>query len=460
MVICIFQIKINLTKKTKKMNNVRNWSLTVAVAGFLFGFDTVVISGANLPIKELWHTTPLFHGLFIMSMALWGTVLGSLLGGFPCDKWGRKKTLFWIGILFLVSALGSALAPNPYVFSFFRFIGGIGVGASSVAAPIYISEISTPANRGKLGTLFQFNIVFGILIAFFSNYLFEGIGGVNDWRWMVGIVAVPALIYSIIVLQIPESPRWLILKKRDDVVGLQVLEMIYNKKEALENFNEIKKDVVATMVKETIFSKKYQLPIILAFLLAFFNQLSGINFILYYAPEILEMAGLGSKESLLNSILIGVTNLVFTLAGMRLIDVLGRKQLMLIGSVGYILSLGMVALAFHNNLGSVVLMVSIMVFIASHAIGQGAVIWVFISEIFPNNVRANGQSFGTGIHWIFAALITLAGPVVIDIFKENPWPIFAFFAFMMVLQLVFVLFMMPETKGLSLEELEHKMLKK
>ncbi len=460
MVICIFQIKINLTKKTKKMNNVRNWSLTVAVAGFLFGFDTVVISGANLPIKELWHTTPLFHGLFIMSMALWGTVLGSLLGGFPCDKWGRKKTLFWIGILFLVSALGSALAPNPYVFSFFRFIGGIGVGASSVAAPIYISEISTPANRGKLGTLFQFNIVFGILIAFFSNYLFEGIGGINDWRWMVGIVAVPALIYSIIVLQIPESPRWLILKKRDDVVGLQVLEMIYNKKEALENFNEIKKDVVATMVKETIFSKKYQLPIILAFLLAFFNQLSGINFILYYAPEILEMAGLGSKESLLNSILIGVTNLVFTLAGMRLIDVLGRKQLMLIGSVGYILSLGMVALAFHNNLGSVVLMVSIMVFIASHAIGQGAVIWVFISEIFPNNVRANGQSFGTGIHWIFAALITLAGPVVIDIFKENPWPIFAFFAFMMVLQLVFVLFMMPETKGLSLEELEHKMLKK
>jgi sugar porter (SP) family MFS transporter len=442
------------------MNNVRNWSLTVAVAGFLFGFDTVVISGANLPIKELWHTTPLFHGLFIMSMALWGTVLGSLLGGIPCDKWGRKKTLFWIGILFLVSALGSALAPNPYVFSFFRFIGGIGVGASSVAAPIYISEISTPTNRGKLGTLFQFNIVFGILIAFFSNYLFEGVGGANDWRWMIGIVAVPALIYSIIVVQIPESPRWLILKKRDNNAGLQVLEMIYNKKEALENFNEIKKDVVATTLKETIFSKKYQLPVVLAFLLAFFNQLSGINFILYYAPEILEMAGLGSKESLLNSILIGVTNLVFTLAGMRLIDALGRKQLMLIGSIGYILSLGMVALAFHNNLGSFALMVSIMVFIASHAIGQGAVIWVFISEIFPNNVRANGQSFGTGIHWIFAALITLAGPIVIDIFKENPWPIFAFFAFMMVLQLIFVLFMMPETKGLSLEELEHKMLKK
>ena len=439
------------------MNNVRNWSLTVAVAGFLFGFDTVVISGANLPIKELWHTTPLFHGIFIMSMALWGTVLGSLLGGIPCDKWGRKKTLFWIGILFLVSALGSAFAQDPYTFSFFRFIGGIGVGASSVAAPIYISEISTPQNRGKLGTLFQFNIVFGILIAFFSNYLFEGVGGENDWRWMIGIVALPAFIYSIIVLQIPDSPRWLILKKRDDAAGIKVLEMIYSKEEALESFHEIKKDLNETSVKESIFSKKYKLPVILAFLLAFFNQLSGINFILYYAPEILEMAGLGSKESLMNSILIGVTNLIFTIAGMRLIDVLGRKQLMIIGSLGYIISLGMVALAFYNNLGPIILMTSIMLFIASHAIGQGAVIWVFISEIFPNNVRANGQSFGTGIHWIFAALITLAGPVVIDLFKINPWPIFAFFAFMMVLQLVFVLFMMPETKGLSLEELEHKM---
>lgn len=439
------------------MNNVRNWSLTVAVAGFLFGFDTVVISGANLPIKELWHTTPLFHGVFIMSMALWGTVVGALLGGYPCDKWGRKKTLLWIGILFLVSALGSALAPNPYVFSFFRFIGGIGVGASSVAAPIYISEISSPENRGKLGTLFQFNIVFGILIAFFSNYFFEGFSGENDWRWMIGIVALPALIYSVIVIRIPESPRWLILTKKDDRAGLAVLEMIYAPAQAKESFNEIKKDVITSTKVDTFFSKKYKFPILLAFLLAFFNQLSGINFILYYAPEILEMAGLGAKESLFNSILIGVTNLVFTLIGMRLIDVLGRKQLMLIGSLGYIISLTMVAFAFYSQLGSVVLLLSIMLFIASHAIGQGAVIWVFISEIFPNTVRANGQAFGTGIHWIFAALITLVGPIVIDIYKENPWPIFAFFAFMMLLQLVFVLFMMPETKGLSLEEIESKM---
>lgn len=443
-----------------QMNKVQNWSLTVAVAGFLFGFDTVVISGANLPIKELWHTTPLFHGLFIMSMALWGTVFGALFGGIPCDKLGRKKTLFWIGILFLISAIGSALAPNPYIFSFFRFIGGIAVGASSVAAPIYISEISTAKNRGKLVALFQFNIVFGILIAFFSNYLLDGFGGDNDWRWMIGIVGIPALIYSIIIVGIPESPRWLILNKKDDKAGLKVLEMIYEKQDALQNFNEIKKDVRVDLKKEKLFSKKYNWPILLAFLIAFFNQLSGINFILYYAPEILEMAGLGSKESLLNSILIGATNLIFTIFGMRLIDVLGRKQLMLIGSIGYILSLAMVAWAFYSNASSIVLLISILVFIASHAIGQGAVIWVFISEIFPNNIRASGQSFGTGIHWIFAALITLIGPVVIDVFKENPWPIFAFFAFMMVLQLLFVIFMMPETKGVSLEEIEQKMIKK
>jgi len=441
------------------MKNVLNWSLSVAVAGFLFGFDTVVISGANLPIKNLWHTTPLFHGIFIMSMALWGTVLGAMTGGIPCDKWGRKNTLIWIGILFLVSALGSALAPNPYIFSFFRFIGGIGVGVSSVAAPIYISEISSAKNRGKLGALFQFNIVFGILIAFFSNYLLQGFGGDNDWRWMMGIVALPALIYSLVILTVPESPRWLILNKKDNETGLKVLEMIFDKKEALNVFEEIKKDVIVSTLKENFFSKKYNLPLILAFLIAFFNQLSGINFILYYAPEILQMAGLGSKDSLFNSIAIGAINLVFTMAGMRLIDLLGRKQLMLIGSVGYIISLGMIAFAFQAHLSSLVLLISILLFIASHAIGQGAVIWVFISEIFPNNVRGSGQSFGTSVHWIFAALITLIGPVVIDIFKENPWPIFAFFTFMMVLQLLFVLLMMPETKGLSLEELEHKMLK-
>ena len=259
------------------MKNVKFWSFVVAIAGFLFGFDTVVISGANLPIKELWQTSPLFHGLFIMSMALWGTVLGAIFGGIPCDKWGRKKTLFWIGILFLVSAIGSALATNPYAFSFFRFIGGIGVGASSVAAPIYISEISNAKNRGKLVALFQFNIVFGILIAFFSNYLLEGFDGNNDWRWMLGVEAIPALLFCVVLLKIAESPRWLILIKKDSQQGLRVLEKIYTKEEATIIFKEIENDISVSNEKNNLFSKKYKFPILLAFLLAFFRGFSSLS---------------------------------------------------------------------------------------------------------------------------------------------------------------------------------------
>jgi len=253
-------------------NNIRNWSITVAISGFLFGFDTVVISGANQPIKELWDTSPLFHGLFIMSMALWGTVIGALLGGIPCDKYGRKKTLFWIGVLYLVSALGSGLATDPYSFSFFRFIGGLGVGASSVAAPIYISEITTAANRGKLGILYQFNIVFGILIAYFSNYLLKGFDGANDWRWMLGVEAIPAFIYCIMVLRVPDTPRWLILKKKDETAGLALLEQNLSKEEALASFKEIKSDQLKPNQSEHIFSGKFKWPLMLAFLLAFFNS--------------------------------------------------------------------------------------------------------------------------------------------------------------------------------------------
>lgn len=438
--------------------HIRNWSLTVAVSGFLFGFDTVVISGANQPIQELWQTTPTFHGFFIMSMALWGTVFGALFGGWPADRFGRKKTLIWIGVLYFLSAVGSSLALDPYSFSLFRFIGGVGVGASSVAAPIYISEITSAKNRGKLGMLYQFNIVFGILIAYFSNYLLKGFDGANDWRWMLGVEALPALVYTLLVLRVPETPRWLVLKKKDNSGALRILNLTLNPKEATETLEDIKLDLKEVKKKDGIFTAKYKFPLVLAFLLAFFNQLSGINFILYYAPQILEMAGLAGKESLKNSVLIGGTNLVFTLLGMRLIDSSGRKALMYIGSLGYIVSLAMVAWAFYSGANSYFLLTFIMFFIASHAVGQGAVIWVFISEIFPNAVRAAGQSFGTGTHWVFAALITLLGPVFIDIFKENPWPIFAFFSFMMVLQLLYVHFMMPETKGISLEDLEKKIL--
>jgi sugar porter (SP) family MFS transporter len=436
-------------------------SLTAALSGFLFGFDTVVISGANLPIKELWDTSPWFHGTFIMSMALWGTVIGSLLGGIPCDRFGRKKTLFWIGILYAASALGSGIATDPYMFSFFRFIGGLGVGASSVAAPIYISEISSPENRGKLGGMYQFNLVLGILIAFISNYLLQGFGGDSDWRWMLGVEAIPALIYTLLVMSIPNSPRWLVLQKGDDEGALKTLKLIYTDEQAHKKLDDIKIHNPVSATKEKLFSGNYKTPLILAFLIAFFNQLSGINFVLYYAPEILERAGLAAQESLFSSISIGIVNLLFTFVGVWLIDRLGRKQLMKIGSIGYIISLGMVGWCFYTGASSVLLLTFILVFIASHAIGQGAVIWVFISEIFPNKVRAFGQSWGTGTHWIFAAIITLITPIFLDadkgIFKDNPWPIFMFFAGMMVLQLLFVLFMMPETKGISLEELSDKL---
>ncbi len=437
-------------------------SLTAALAGFLFGFDTVVISGANLPIKELWNTSPWFHGTFIMSMALWGTVIGALFGGVPCDRFGRKKTLFWIGVLYFISALGSAFAVDPYMFSFFRFIGGLGVGASSVAAPIYISEISSKENRGKLGALYQFNIVFGIFIAFISNYLLQGFDGANDWRWMLGVECIPAFIYSIMVIKVPNSPRWLILRKKDEKAALATLEFLSSKEHAAEKLREIKATDADGARKERLFTRLYKKPLILAFLIAFFNQLSGINFVLYYAPEILERAGLAAKESLFSSISIGIVNLIFTLIGIRLIDQLGRRQLMKIGSLGYILSLFMVGWCFYSGASSTLLLIFILIFIASHAVGQGAVIWVFISEIFPNKVRAYGQSWGTGTHWVFAALITLLTPIFLDadhgIFRDNPWPIFIFFGVMMILQLLFVLFMMPETKGISLEDLEKKLL--
>jgi sugar porter (SP) family MFS transporter len=447
-----------------KKNNLFRYSVVAALAGFIFGFDTVVISGANQPIKDLWHTSTLFHGVFIMSMALWGTVVGALFGGIPSQKYGRKKVLFWIGIFFTISAFGSALATDPYIFSFFRFLGGLGIGISSVVAPTYISEISTPATRGRLGAMYQFNIVFGILIAYLSNYFLQGVGGDNDWRWMLGVLAIPSIIYTAMVMGVPESPRWLITKKSDLTKAKKVLADTG----VADVDAEVSSIIAANQLEASggndiqFFSSKYKKIIWLAFMVAFFNQLSGINFILYYAPEILTRIGLGAKDSLLNSIAIGGTNLIFTFVGLYLIDRAGRKKLLIIGSLGYILSLAMVAWSFYSHASPPFLMTFLLLFIASHAIGQGAVIWVFISEIFPNKVRAIGQSFGASVHWVFAAIITLVTPAFLDkdhgIFKNNPWPIFAFFAFMMVMQLLWVLTKVPETKGISLEELEKKLM--
>jgi MFS transporter, SP family, arabinose:H+ symporter len=438
-------------------------SIVAAMAGFLFGFDTVVISGANLPIKQLWDTTPFFHGFFIMSMALWGTVIGALFGGIPTEKYGRKKVLFWIGVLYTVSALGSALATDPYLFSFFRFIGGVGVGISSVVAPTYIAEISTSSMRGRLVAMYQFNIVFGILIAFLSNYFLLGFDGNNDWRWMLGVEAIPAIIYTLMVLRVPESPRWILTKRNNVSAAKKILTDlgIENPEEEVRSILEASKDTTKVTTRDFFSNRKLFKPILLAFFIASFNQLSGINFILYYAPEILERAGLAAKESLFNSIAIGGINLIFTFVGLYLIDRTGRKNLLLIGSIGYIISLSMVSYAFYFTSGPVLLMSFLLLFIAAHAMGQGAVIWVFISEIFPNKSRALGQSFGASVHWIFAALITLITPIFLDekngLLRDDPWIIFAFFAGMMSLQLVWVLTKFPETKGVSLEDIQKQL---
>ena len=428
------------------------WSISVALSGFLFGFDTVVISGANLPIRELWNTSPLFHGVFIMSMALWGTVIGALLGSYPCDKLGRKKTLVVIGLLFLVSAVGSALAWDPYSFSFFRFIGGLGVGASSVASPTYISEISNKENRGRLVALYQFNIVLGILIAYFSNYLLQGFGGDIDWRFMLGIEAIPSIFFLLSIIKIPESPRWLILFANKDKKAKEILNIMYDGKGVDNKVLEIRKGFNDN--NQSLFSKPFFTQLKLAFLISFFNQLSGINFVLYYAPQILESAGFGTSDSLMSSISIGFINLLFTLIGVRPIDSFGRKFLMYVGSFGYIISLISIGSCFLLELNSNILLTFILLFVASHAIGQGAVIWVFISEIFPNSVRAKGQSFGSGIHWVFAAIITAITPYVIDLLGNNPGLIFFFFGLMMIFQLIFVYRTMPETRKTSLEKMK------
>jgi len=434
-------------------NKILIWSITAALAGFLFGFDTVVISGADQKLQALWNSSDAFHGSVVMAMALWGTVIGAMFGGFPTNRLGRKNTLIWIGLFYFVSAVGSAFANDPYTFAFFRFLGGIGVGASTIAAPAYVSEISPAKDRGRLVALYQFNIVLGILIAFLSNYLLRNVGE-NAWRWMVGVEAFPALIYTLLVFTVPKSPRWLISKHRYEEAR-KVLEIINPEGDVDALMKEIKTESDTHIAGENIFMKKYRFPLMLAFLIAFFNQFSGINAFLYYAPRIFEEAGLGESTALLSSIGIGVTNLLFTILGVYLIDRLGRKTLMYIGSIGYIISLGLVSAAFFFNWGGLAVPIFLFLFIASHAIGQGAIIWVFISEIFPNNLRASGQSFGTSTHWVLAAIIPSLVPILFSTIGAGV--VFLVFTIMMIFQLLFVIFMMPETKGISLEELSKKL---
>lgn len=520
-------------------------AVTAALAGFLFGFDTIVISGAEQRIQSLWRLSGVMHGL-CMSAALWGTVLGALLGGWPTERFGRRKTLLWIGVLYFVSAVGSGVAPDKYFFMVARFIGGLGVGIATVASPLYISEISPPRLRGRLAGMFQFNIVFGILIAFVSNYLIgKSLSEAVAWRWMLGVEAFPALLYTVLCFGIPESPRWLIVHGGQRDAGAEVFRKInpaLPEPEIRDLVDTVAASVGDQATAAKFFTARLKVPILLAIAIAAFNQLSGINAILYFAPRLLGLAGVGDPLSA--SIGIGLTNLVFTFVGLWLIDKAGRRTLLYIGSIGYIASLAVCAFAFltypafrvvsraidveniarqvlemddpgvvlsaagkatllrdydeakqslaaatarerydgttavipdeaspeqvpaiaaemKNEASAIlgakkfVVLFSIMAFIAAHAIGQGAVIWVFISEIFPNRNRAAGQALGSFTHWLFAATITLVFPVAIGALDAGV--LFAFFCSMMCLQLVWVKLLVPETKGVPLEEIQKKL---
>ncbi len=432
------------------------WAITSALAGFLFGFDTVVISGAEKTIQTLWGLSAGMHGV-AMGAALYGTVLGALLGGWPTDRLGRKTTLLLIGVLYVISAVGCAFSWGVWPFIAARFVGGIGIGVSTVAAPLYISEIAPAAHRGRLAGMFQFNIVFGIVVAFVSNRLLSDTG-VNAWRWMLGVAAFPSLIYTGLCLTLPESPRWLLTRRGERAKGLRVLGLIdpgASPEQLAAEADEIVESSSRSLERATGFwSMRLRVPIMLAFLVAFFNQLSGINAVLYFAPRIFELTGLGAKAALLQSVGIGITNMVFTFVGLGLIDRLGRRTLLFIGSFGYIGSLGLCSWAFFTHHYSIV-PTCIFAFIASHAVGQGTVIWVLISEIFPNEYRASGQALGSGTHWVFAALLTTFFPKMVEAFA--PGYVFLFFCGMMVLQLVWVKFMVIETKGIPLEDIQRKL---
>ena len=521
------------------------WSITAALAGFLFGFDTIVISGAEQKIQDLWKLSGSIHGLAV-SMALWGTVIGAIFGGIPAARYGRKKTLIWVGFLYFVSAVGSGVAPGVISFMIARFIGGLGVGASTVAAPMFISEISPSSSRGRLAGMFQFNIVFGILVAFVSNYFFgKYLNEVIAWRWMLGIEAIPAAIYTVMSFTLPESPRWLITHAKQRDAGAEIFRQI-NPELGDEDIEALVSEVEATSCgtekTSKFWSSRLRVPIMLAFLIALFNQFSGINIILYFAPRLLGLAGL--ENALAAAAALGVTNLIFTFVGLWLIDKIGRRSLLYIGSVGYILSLGICAFAFLTTPGfkvvstagdlvsssksiitisegksfitdadkaealdefaaaktalieastaegyqgaaitipdsatpaevqkiaekgkdaasetlgimSMVVLVCLVGFIAAHAVGQGAVIWVFIAEIFPNDHRAAGQALGSSTHWVCAAILTLLFPIAMA--HVSAGVLFSFFCFMMVLQLLWVKVMVPETKGISLEEMQKKL---
>lgn len=429
------------------------WSIVVALGGFLFGFDTAVISGAEQAIQRYWNLNSFEHGLTV-SIALIGTVLGALLGSYPSDRIGRKGTLIIISLTYLLSSIGTSVATDWYTFLIFRFIGGLGVGASSVTAPIYISEISPAHSRGRLVALFQFNVVLGILISYFSNYLISGTGESN-WRWMLGVQAFPSLLFFLLLQLVPESPRWLVMRRNKIDEATRIMKIINptNFQSELDGIRKDRQEISGSNTEESLLRSKYKFPVFLAIVFAIFNQVSGINAIIYYAPRIFEMTGLGKESSLLSTVGIGAVNFMFTLLAMNYIDRIGRKTLMIIGSFGLIATLGFVARSFYvEDFGGWSIVAYLLVYIAFFAFSQGAVIWVFLSEIFPNAVRAKGQTLGSSTHWIMAALIAFSFPMISE--KFGGGNTFLFFTIMMFLQLLFVWKLMPETKGKTLEQIE------
>jgi MFS transporter, SP family, arabinose:H+ symporter len=428
-------------------------TVVAALGGLLFGFDTAVIAGTTQILTKYFSLTPLTLGITVSS-ALAGTILGSILAGIPGDKYGRRDSLRGLAVLYLVSAVGCAFAWNWPMVILFRVIGGLAIGGSSVLGPMYIAEISPAKWRGRLVGFFQFNVVLGILLAYLSNYIVGSFNlGWAEWRWKLGVAAVPAAAFLLMLFFIPRSPRWLVKTGRI-AEAREVLQLIGE-----QNYEQELKDIVESIdtehvADEPFFSRKYRLPIFLAITIGFFNQLSGINAILYYLNDIFARAGFDKVSSDLQAVVIGATNLLFTMLAMTLIDKVGRKKLLLIGAVGTAFCLAGVAAVFLTHEHEALLLWLLVGFIAFFGFSQGAVIWVYIGEVFPNRVRAKGQSLGSFSHWFMNGVISLIFPVMAA--KSGGYP-FVFFAAMMVLQFVVVLLFYPETKGYSLEQLQKRL---
>ena len=440
-------------------------AVVAAIGGLIFGFDTAVISGANSALKKQFDLDDGGLGLTV-AIATVGTILGALIGGRLADRYGRKNLLFAIGILYVMGSLGTALAPTHAFLMAFRFLGGVGVGLSSVCAPIYTAEIAPARIRGRLVGLVQFNIVLGILLAYLSNYIIQMI--ITDekvaWRWMLGVMLIPSVVFLLLLVSVPETPRWLMSRGRNKEAVEISGRLCSTQAESEEQIAEIRQQLAADRTKGSLsdfFSRRYSKVIIFAFIIAMCNQLSGINAILYYAPEVMKEAGASKDDAYLMSVAVGIMNLIATMAALTVIDKIGRRSLMIVGSIGYLLSLGFltgVMFMYEGNFdstSSLLVLVGLLFFIAAHAFGQGSVIWVFISEIFPNKVRGTGQSFGSLTHWVFAAVTTYAFPTIIGKLGGG----FAFLIFFVCMcgQLFWVLKMMPETKGVPLEEMESKL---